>query len=102
MILLLLACARPLPCASFCQRAEALLLDCAEEQGLDIEAMGFSTVEDFRESCATWAWEARRLEREAGAAQARCEAWEAELVDIDEGQACATWAGIDWGSIGEP
>lgn len=101
--LLLLACDGAAdPCPAMCQAAAPLVLTCLEAEGLDWGAAGYADEGAFLESCETWAWQARLLERDAGeegAVDATCEAraasFEAALTD-PAAPDCAAWTEVRW------
>jgi hypothetical protein len=104
LLLSLLACDPPAdPCAQMCAQAAAVQCGCLETWDGEWSDLGYTDQEDFYESCQTWAWEMRILERdavqrgeidEAGQVDAVCEERTAQLST--SGFSCKEWRGMDW------
>lgn len=103
LALLLLSCAAEAdPCPAMCEAAAPLVQACLEAEGLDWGAAGYADEAAFLESCETWAWQARLLERDAGqegavdaTCQARAEDFTAAMAD-PEAPDCAAWTAVTW------
>jgi hypothetical protein len=89
------ACAGPDPCEAFCDAIASRTAECLREEGSAWSATAWADEEDLRGSCATWAWEWRLLEADAGqggATDAYCADREAALAPAP----CAEVLAFDW------
>ncbi len=102
MALLLPGCQDEQACENMCASARALYGECLSDWGVQWSAAGYEDGGDFEESCLTWAWEMKHLERDArrrGVAQRgdvdrQCAQRDARLSQQDA--ACDEITGIDW------
>lgn len=98
MVWLLLGCADPAdPCTATCDAAASLYGGCLADWGAGWEAAGYADEADFVDACATWAWELRQLEADAGRTgevDAECEARTEALAAEDA--TCDTYTSMDW------
>ncbi|GDX80038.1 hypothetical protein LBMAG42_18490 [Deltaproteobacteria bacterium] len=98
MIWFLLGCATaPDPCVAMCEAAADLYGGCLSTWGADWEAAAYADEDDFLDACATWSWEQRQLEVEAGqegATDAVCE--ERAALFAAEEATCDDYTTIDW------
>ena len=97
LLALLLACLPAAdPCDAMCAAAADREGACLSDEGLDWSAAGYADSTDFEDACGTWAWEQRKLARDAGissaAVTATCEARQAVFQD----GSCDDAAGVDW------
>lgn len=96
--LLLLACARPDPCADMCLEAEALYGACLGDWGASWSDAGYADGDDFIDACETWAWEMRRLERAGGD-----RGWTDETCAVREARfaqgTCSDFTETDWNQM---
>ena len=86
-VLLLMAACGGEPCPDACAEARRATADCLAAEGLDWTARGWSDADDFDAWCATWVWEAGRLER--GGTDAACH--EAEDLPRADCAVVLTW-----------
>jgi hypothetical protein len=96
------ACEREDPCETMCATARNLYGSCLDEWGASWTAAGYADGDEFEASCQTWAWQMRRLEKEARGRG------EAEMGDVDQvcrvraacladsAATCDDFTDIDW------
>jgi len=100
MLWFALACApAPDPCAAMCDGAASLYGGCLGEWGADWPAAGYADEADFLDACATWAFQMRALEVDAGRTgdvDAECAAREATFAADDA--TCEDYTTLDWNS----
>ena len=93
-----LACAAPEdPCTAMCAAAADLYGGCLSSWGADWEAAAYEDEADFLDACATWAWEERQLEAEAGhvgSVDTVCEERERQFAAEDA--TCDDFTSLDW------
>ena len=98
MILFLVGCSTaPDPCTTMCENAATLYGGCLSTWGADWEAAGYADEDEFLDACATWAFEMRQLEDDAGKTgetDQTCEDRAATFAAEDA--TCDAYTGIDW------
>ncbi|MSQ03067.1 MAG: hypothetical protein EXR71_14460 [Myxococcales bacterium] len=98
MLLLLWTCAADAdPCTAMCAAAGTLYGGCLTSWGTSWEAANYADEADFLDACATWAWEMRQLEVEAGevgATDQMCMDRSAAFEGDDA--TCDTYTTLDW------
>lgn len=96
--LLLLGCAEPAdPCTAMCAGAAELYGGCLSEWGADWSAAGYADEPDFLDACATWAWELRELEADAGrTGEVDAECARREEAFTAEAATCDAYTSLDW------
>lgn len=99
MLILLLACAAaPDPCDAMCDAAMQRAGVCLSEQGLSWVNAGYDDEAAWLDACATWAWEMRVLEADAGEAGAVDDTCETRADLFSEGD-CDDWSAVDWNEV---
>ena len=100
MLLLLAACAAdPDPCTAMCVAAASLYGGCLTTWGADWESANYADEADFVDACATWAWEMRQLEVDAGKIGATDQTClERSTAFQAEDATCDTYTTLDWNS----
>ena len=97
----LLACATSEdPCTTLCMDAADLYGGCLTSWGASWEAAGYADEADFLDACATWAWEGRQLEAEAGepgATEDVCRSRDATFTAEDA--TCDDFTAVDWSAV---
>lgn len=80
-----------------CEAAADLYGGCLSSWGADWEAAAYADEDDFLDACATWSWEQRQLEVDAGedgATNAVCE--ERALLFVSDEATCDDYTTLDW------
>lgn len=94
---LLIGCTEQIPatCDAMCDAAAANREACLESMGLGWDALGYADEADFRDACATWAWEQAQILGATGDAarlDAECAARRDALAVSD----CGAFAEFEW------
>ena len=101
--LLFLGCDTSDPCADMCQAAVDTHSACLAQWEAQWTDFGYADEQDFRNSCDTWAWEMRLLEKDArsvgdldesGVVDGVC--LEREKFLLSDTFNCDAWSSLDW------
>jgi hypothetical protein len=102
LLILMMGCSRPDPCVQMCASAEDLYGGCLDDWDVGWTAAGYADGDDFVDTCETWSWEMRHLERDArrrgvaerGALDQTCTARDARFSADDA--TCDDFTDVDW------